>query len=116
MTRPRYIPPELRTGREEETATRNIFEACGGMVYSTSSGRATRSTPGIADKLIVFPNHRILLGWDDKAGDERYKPTDPRRLSAEQERFGNYLALGLRTAFAWGDAEAARAFIMRGMR
>jgi hypothetical protein len=116
MTRPRFIPPALRSGSEEEAVTDRIFTECGGVVYSTSAGRATRSTPGISDKLIVFPNRRILLAWDDKAGAERYKPTDARRLSEAQLRFGQFLARGLRTAFGWGDAEAAKNYLTRGLR
>lgn len=116
MTRRRYIPSGFRTSSEEEAMTAAIFAECGGLVYSTSAGRVTRSTPGIPDKLVIFLNHRILLGWDDKAGSERYKPTDPRRLSPEQKKFGDYLALGLKTEFAWGDAAAAKEYLMRERR
>ncbi len=111
--RPRHLPAALRTGSEEQAAIRNVFASVGGIVYSTSDSRATRSTPGLSDLLVVFPGKRILLGWDAKAGSEQYKPTDSRRLSPEQWAFGNYLAKGLRTAFGWGDAEAARAYLMR---
>jgi hypothetical protein len=109
--RPSLIPAHLRTGSEESAVTADLFATCGGVVYSTHDSRATRSTPGISDKLVVFPNRRILLAWDDKAGRELYPPTDPRRLSAAQLKFGGFMELGLRTAFGWGDAEAAKAWL-----
>ena len=110
--RPRYLPPSLRTGSEEMSVCRDIFASAGGVCYSTSDSRATRSTPGLSDLLVVFPGPRILLAWDAKAGSEQYRPTDVRRLSLEQKVFGDLLARGLTTAFGWGDADAARGWLM----
>lgn len=111
--RPHLIPAHLRTGSEEQSVTREIFATAGGIVYCTSDPSSRRVTPGIADKLIVFPGTGLLLAWDDKAGSEQYRPTDPRRLSNEQRIFGAHMARGLRTTFAFGDAEAAIEWLAR---
>lgn len=105
--RGRSIPAHLRTGSEEQSVTLHTFRQAGAIVYCTSDIASRRVTPGISDKLIIFPGARILLGWDDKAGEEQYGPTDERRLSKEQAEFGKYLGLGLRTTFAFGDNAAA---------
>jgi hypothetical protein len=112
LTKPRWLPPHLRTGSEEQRETRKLFEACGGLVYQTSDPNMRRADPGIPDKLIFLPNRAVLLAWDDKAGEEYYRPTDPRRLTEEQRAFGALMGRGYRTDFAWGDAEAAKAYLM----
>lgn len=111
--RPRYIPPELRTGSEEEKVTRRIWESVGATVYQTSDPGMRRADKGVPDKLIFLPGPRILLAWDDKTGTERYPPTDPRRLSKEQSAFLAAMQRGYTTAGAWGDAEAARQWLLR---
>lgn len=90
---------------------RGLFASVGGIVYTTSDARATRSTPGLSDLLVVFPGRRVLLAWESKAGDERYPAADPRRLTADQRTFGSHMARGLTTAFGFGDAAAARAYL-----
>jgi hypothetical protein len=114
MTR-RYIPAPLRTGSEEQSAVRRIFAAAGGLVYSTSDPRATRSTPGLSDLFVILPNRRLFLAWESKAGDEMYPASDIRRLTREQRAFGGYLSGGLTTAFGWGDAAAAMDYLTRGL-
>lgn len=108
------VPSHLRTGSEEQAITREIFGKAGGIVYCTSDPASRRVTKGIADKLIVFPGSGVLLAWDDKAGTEQYKPTDPRRLSKEQAAFLAHMQRGLRTEGAFGDAVAAIAWLTYG--
>jgi hypothetical protein len=111
----RYIPAPLRTGSEEQSAVRRIFASAGGLVYSTSDPRATRSTPGLSDLFVVLPNRRLFLAWESKVGGETYPASDIRRLTASQREFGGFLASGLTTAFGWGDADVALAYL-RGLR
>lgn len=108
------IPAHLRSGSEEQSAVREVLQWGGAIVFSTSDTRVTRSTPGVPDLFAMFLGRRILLGWDAKAGTELYRPTDPRRLSVEQKRFGEMLQLPLTTDFGFGDAEAAKQYLMRG--
>ncbi|MGH8577886.1 MAG: hypothetical protein ACREXJ_13450 [Gammaproteobacteria bacterium] len=95
---------------------RQMFASVGGLVYSTSDPRATQSTPGLSDLFVLFPGERLFLAWESKTGDERYRATDARRLTDEQREFGAYLNLGLRTTLGFGDAAAARDYLLRGMR
>ncbi len=111
MTRPRFVPPHLRTGSEESAAVRRFWAAVGGIVYTTSDSRAVAATPGIADHLVILPNRKLLVAWESKSGTEQYPPDDARRLTDEQRVFGAYMARGLTTAFGWGDAAAAQRWL-----
>lgn len=105
MSRPRYLPAHLRTGSEEAAAVARVFRSVGCTVYTTSDTRRTKSTPGIPDHIILHP--RFLILWDAKAGRGRPSP--------EQMAFFTEIARrsykGVLTG--WGDAEAARQFLMR---
>lgn len=105
MARPRYLPPALRTGGEEAAAVARVFRSVGCTVYTTSDTRRTKATPGIPDHIILHP--RFLILWDAKAGRGRPSP--------EQMEFFTLIAQrGYRDVLTgWGDAEAARQFLMR---
>lgn len=112
MSKPRYIPPHLRTGSEEQAACRKFWQSVGGIVYATSDSKQTAATPGLSDELIVLPGRRLLIAWEAKTGDEYYKPTDPRRLTEEQQTFLSHMQRGLTTAGGFGDAAAAQAWLL----
>ena len=112
VTKPRWIPAHLRTGSEEQAACRRFWQDVGGVVYVTSNTKQTAATPGLSDELIVLPGMRLLVAWEAKAGDEYYKPTDPRRLTDEQATFIAHMQRGLTTAGGFGDAEAARHWLL----
>ncbi len=99
--RPRHLPSHLRTGSEEQAAVVQVFKSAGGFVYSTSDPLARRPTKGISDLLVMLPGE--LLFWESKAGSGR--------LTAEQTDFG-WRVQGRHTTFEWGDAEAARAYLV----
>jgi hypothetical protein len=113
VTRPRYLPPHLRTGSEGQQACRKFWEQVGGIVYTTSDTRQVAATPGISDMLVILPNRRLFVGWESKQGFQgSYGPDHPKRLTDEQWEFGRWLNLRLTTAFGWGDDHAAQRWLL----
>jgi hypothetical protein len=99
MTRPRHIPPELRSGSEEQAAVIRVLRSTGWTVYSTSDPRVRRATKGIVD-LIAFKPGRVLF-WDSKAGKGAPTP-EQREFLAAAGRAG--------AEIGWGDAEICQAY------
>jgi hypothetical protein len=99
MTRPSHIPPELRTGSEEQSAVMRVLKATGWTVYSTSDPRVRLATKGVSD-LIAFKPGRVLF-WETKAGKGAPTP-EQREFLAAAGRAG--------AEIGWGDAEVCQAY------
>ncbi len=95
------VPPHLRTGSEEQAAVHAVYEKAGCVVYSTSDPRRTRASRGVSDLIVLLPH--ILLFHESKAGRGVLTP--------EQKLFGS-LVEGRTVFFHWGDAEAAKNWLL----
>lgn len=106
-----YIPPELTTGSEEQGYVERIFRSVGARIWRVTVLKGSGGTPGVSDDLVFLPHRRILLGWECKSGAEWYRPDDRRRLSPDQQAFGDLMGQGFTTAFGYGNRESARRWL-----
>lgn len=100
--------------RDVQRAVVQLFEACGGIVYSTSQGYrhepgGTRCTPGLPDLVVFIPRRKVCVFWETKRG--KWAPRSKR--TNEQIAFGNYCA-ACNQAYGFGGVEEAKT-LLRGM-
>lgn len=64
-----------------------------GVIYSFSQPRASKQTPGIADRLYCFPHIRIAFWWEAKSSTGRQRP-DQKNFQRDVEACGQAYVLG----------------------
>jgi hypothetical protein len=104
VKKPRYIPPHLRTGGEEQKAVLQVLASCGWRAYSTSDPKVRRQTKGIPD-VVAFKPGRVLF-WETKVSGAK--------LTGEQAEFGE-LAVASGAEWGWGDSLALVYYLGRGV-
>jgi Holliday junction resolvase len=100
--RPRFIPPDLRTGSEEQAAVLRVLRASGWKAYSTSDPHMRRASAGVPD-IIAFRLNRVLF-WETKTGKGE--------LTEEQEMFLQ-AADKAGAEVGWGNSDACLRWLMK---